>query len=131
MIGTDDVQRPLIAALAGLAPDIAEFNYQSTDYTFPCLRAHVISLTPGPRNGNCVRVICNFEVVAYSESESSAGVAALAKTVEVAVSNKPLIIGSVQSTPVRIMSVPGPIPMPTQRGWAAHVIMSCDVSSAP
>ena len=135
MISTFDVQTSLIAQLNALITagtitpstlTCAEFNYQGSDYSYPCLRVSV-DLSTRARNGGCQPTIAAITIIAYSEQPSSGQAAGIAESVAEALNNRRLTIESLSSSPLRAMSMPKPVPLGGERGWATHVTAECEV----
>lgn len=134
MIGTVDVKKALIARLTAVATpvttipaDIAEFNYQGAQFTYPCVRVRVGPLSPRQRAGSCQPMDINFEIIAYSENPNSEQVSTIAEDIENSFKNVRLVINGKTANPVRVLQIIEPLPLPEQRGWVQHILMSCEV----
>lgn len=133
MIGILDVQQALITtinAIGGSVPSAAEFRYQGETYTYPCVRVRVNDMAPEYRNGNCIKMGIDFEVIVFSELPSSLQASTIAKLIQNAVAYHVMTIGGNSSSPVRVSSLTGPLPLGEDRGWAEHIMFACDVQTS-
>jgi hypothetical protein len=137
MIAINDVQAALITRLSALIAAgtitpagmvVQEFNAQSRSYTYPCLRIRVGPISLEQNNGECQPVIASFEVIAYSEQPSSLQASQIIGSVMRALNNKRLAVGSVNSSPIRVLQPTSPVPI-SDRGWAEHMLAECEIPS--
>ena len=139
MITSLDVQVAVVSSLRSfissgrITPailDVSEFNYQSTDFEYPCLRTQVGPVTPMQRNGECQPVTAALEVIAFSEDPSSLEVQTIVKEVVNNFSNFRLTVDGTKSNPVRVLNTVSPIPL-GQRGWSQHVSLEIEIPGRP
>lgn len=116
-----------VAALAVAGEEIREENWMGTNYTYPCYRVYITSLTPIGAPGSCedTGFICDFNVSYRAINPSSMSTAdGIAVAAEALIGNKLEGAGFVGRSAVKLADVAGPIPE-AENAWMARAFFNC------